>query len=277
MRKLLSSTEVHQTIVHLPHVGDSVRAEFVQESNHRSMFNSSVAYFLQLPYMSSVARVPFNLFLYERARFVGNQLVSIRWLDERHREVAQAYKTPSMPNLVLPFFPSVLLNRISSLTEFFEALAEVRSESEPLRAHRAELDYQLRRGDSKAANELRAALAQDAKRLRRLYLLAPVISAIGAILPTITSGTPPLVMSTVGLLAAAGVVLSSVGQMAPQIEQLGRRVLSPTYRVLFDMNQGATAMNNALPAIEELWGERVVDEQRKFADKFDRLGRLRYA
>jgi hypothetical protein len=226
--------------------------------------------------LSSVARVPFNLFLHEQARFVSDQLASIRWTTETHREVAQAYKTPGMPNLVLPFFPSVVLNRASSRPDVFEALAEVRSEAEPLQRHRVELDHELLRGECKAVNELRAALAQDSKRLRHSYLLAPTISVIGAVLPTITYGTSPLTMSIIGLLAA-GTVFSTASKMTPQIEHLGRRVLSPTYRVLFDMNRGATAMNNALLATEGLWNERVAGERRTFADQYNRLGRLQYA
>jgi hypothetical protein len=43
------------------------------------------------------------------------------------------------------------------------------------------------------------------------------------------------------------------------------------------MNEVASAMNNALPAVDALWGKQLPYNRQLFADQFDRLRTLQYA
>jgi len=275
LEKLVDDTEGYADAQYLGPGWDGWEEEtgkFVQECNLRSTFNFLVAYSIQLPYMPTVARLPFNLFIYEREKVVKDHLGQIEWIDQQYREVANNYIAPGHPNLEMPFFPTVVLNQISSPAEFFDVLAELREKAEPLRARRAELDEALRRGDYEAINELEVAFAQDAVRLPYLSkLTSPRVAAIAAVVPQVASVPATFVLTAIALLAAAKEMHYD------DVEQGLRRVFSPTYRVLYNMNQVASELNNAVPAIDKVWGEKSIRKRKIFTEQFDRLKELQYA
>ncbi len=243
---------------------------FILECNHRSVFNFLVGYFLELPYVPSVARVPFHRFLYERAQTVQRHLATVQQIETEHRRAVDAYFTPSSNNLVLPFLLAVVLTQISSLSEFFEKLAEVRQQAEPLRRRRAELDEALQMGDIQAAKQLRSAFEQDAANLRTMFQFAPVAGGLAAVLAALGSATPTLIMATVGVL--------TIGSLAPAdvLQSLQARAFRPQFWVLSQMTDTAHAMTDLLPRVGQLWGERSVRESQAFVERFDRLKGLQY-
>lgn len=146
----------------------------ILECNHRSVFNFLVGYFLELPYIPSVARVPFHRFFYDRAKVVQHHLASINKIENEHRRMVELYFRPDSSNVTLPFLLAVVLTQINSLSEFFEKLTEVREQAEPLRKRRAEFDEALYAGDVRAAAQLRSAFQREAENLCDRYPYAPI-------------------------------------------------------------------------------------------------------
>lgn len=246
-------------------------SHFILECNHRSAFNFLVAYSLGLPHMPSVARVPFHSFLYRRARTVQRHLATLSRIEDENRRAMEVYSLPNSDTLVLPFLLAVVLTQVDSLSAFFERLAEVREQAEPLRKYRAELDEALSVGDSSAAKQLRAAFEQEAVGFRGKYALAPVAGGVAAMLTALGSATPPLVLATIGALTAASLVPADV------IGRLEERAFRPQFWVLNNMADVTNAMTNVLTKVDRLWGALREQDSRLFVEHSDRLRQLQYA
>jgi hypothetical protein len=171
----------------------------------------------------------------------------------------------------LPFLLAVVLAQVSSLSEFFEALAEVRDQAEPLRRHRAELDGALRVGDTNVARQLQLAFERDAEDLRRRFPYAPVAGGVAAALAAFSSSSPYLVLATIGVL--------TMGSLMPAhfLERLQTRAFRPQFWVLSSMKDTTAAMTNVLPRVKQLWSEPTVVETGVFTERFKRLQELHYA
>jgi len=239
---------------------------FVSECNHRSLFNQAVAYLLKLHYLPNCTRLPFRRFLYNRAADVQHVLPSIQRLEAEYRRIARTYDAPQEPNLLLPFFLGAVLSRISSLSEFFEALAEVRDQAEPFRSRRRELDEALRRNDLNEVDKLQSALKKDAEQLR--FRLPALFGAIAAVLAAVTSSPTPVLLTAIGALTGAS-------QMTDDIKKLRERILYPQYWFLADLNLTARSMTNALPQVGQLWSLDRAHMDR-LAVRFERVRELAY-
>ena len=269
LAKLITETRMRDYHYSGSQVIKNQSSEFIEECNRRSMFNLQLADSLGLPYLPSASRLPFHRFLYRRAQSVQRHLATIKRIEEEYVRRAEQYFSPDDNNLIMPFFLATVLAKISSLSEFFEELAEVRRKAEPLRNCRAEMDAALLNGDVKVAKELRAAFEKDAAALRSKFPYAPVAGGIAAILAAVGGMLPNMVLISIGLLTAGS-------QMQEDFAKLERRALNRRYWVLSDMKDTANALTSALPQITKLWNLKDVRAE-KFSKHFSRLKSLGYA
>ena len=155
------------------------------ESNQRSRFNLRLADELGLPYLQAWARLPYRHFYEDRAFRAQNFLATANFLEHEYRRRAESFMH-SRFTMQLPFFLSAVLSRISSLDEFFEELGHIRHKTGNLRRRRAELDRQLHEGNKHEIDKLKAAIADEARRVTSVYEkiaiagFASSIVAIGA-------------------------------------------------------------------------------------------------
>jgi hypothetical protein len=245
-------------------------ADFVDECNIRSLFNSLFANFIELPYLPNVARLPFREVMYKRAMNIQRDLAFIKSLNNEYTHIARKYSTPEQDNLVLPFFLNVILTKISSLSDFYEALADLRFQAEPFRRHRADLDDAFNRQDVTEIQQLQLALQQDAKELGNKFPYAPTAGAIAAVLAAISMNQPNLVLLAIGVLTYYS------QNQGPEIARLKRRVLRPQYHILSNLNGVASSMVNSLPKVNELWHGLNNYTIQEFTQRFERLKTLRY-
>jgi len=224
-----------------------------------------VGYFLKLPYLPNSYRMPFRNFFYQKAKIVQRSLPTIKQIEAEYNKIAASYFAPEADNLTLPFFLSALFSKISSLDEFFEALARMRHKASAFRKHRAELDEALAGGDVKIAKKLQSALQKDAKDLRIKFPYAPIAGAAVGVLAALSGAGAPIILASIAILTAI--------QMFPpeEVEKLKQRVLSPQYRFLTNTSDLASGLTNAYPKISKLWNLESYSEQEAFASHFARL------
>ena len=195
-----------------------------------------------------------------------HHLLSLATIETEYKERAKAFPIPVHSNLQLPFFTTAILAKISSLDEFLEELANVRSQADSFRRHRSELELALQQGNLKAAKALQDALSDDAKQLGSKFPYAPVAAGTVGALASLGSSLPAIVIGVIAILSAAA-------QFPPaEIEKLKRRVFAPHMWFLTNLSDAANGLTNALPKIEQLWGP--VHNPSHFVDVFSKTATL---
>lgn len=245
--------------------------ELISDSNHRSLFNARVADLLGLPYSPNAARLPFRQYQYRVAVVAHKQLFLIKEIEEEVARRREKYKVMTQPNLELPVFLSGVLNRSGSLGDFFEVLAQLRSEAEPFRRRNAEYHEALKDGETggQELEAMRRALRDDARAWRGA-LVAPAAAGLAAVLAAASGPTAGLTLAGIGLL-------TSVGQLAPERrEAVIRRFLRPDEWFLTRTADTASALRTSLPDVQRLWGATDA-ELNGYAARFDRFSKLGYA
>jgi hypothetical protein len=247
-------------------ISESQLYRVVSEANCRSLFNFMVGYLLELPYLPNSFRMPFRRFLLRRATTVHHHLLSLATIEAEYKERAKAFPIPIRSNLQLPFFTAAILAKISSLDEFLEELAIVRSQADGFRRHRSELELALQQGDLKVAKALQDALSDDAKQLGSKFPYAPLVAGTVGALASLGSSLPAIVIGVIAILSAAA-------QFPPaETEKLKRRVFAPHMWFLTNLSDAANGLTNALPKIEQLWGP--VHNPSHFVDVFSKTATL---
>lgn len=240
--------------------------KYISETNHRASFNSHISRVLQLPYASSITRMPFRDNYYYFAQVVHEQLESIKAINKYLLEYRPAYFVPDKV-LRLPVFLSVALSRCSSLDMFYEVLADLRKQAEPFRRHRREYELALQKPNSTELISLRKAIESDASNLTRA-LIAPVASAFAAVLAANAGGTPALAVTGIGLLTA-------IGQFdEAQQDLLLRRLLRPEEWFLSNITQTARAITDSLSDVKKLWKCHMSDSY--YVSRFEAWKTLQY-
>lgn len=261
---------VHLRLRNTPKQHSELVHRTIDECNYRSMFNMMVSNSLQLYYMPNSFRLPFRNFFHEKATIIQRRLPTIWTIEEEYHDLAAAYSTSDQDEIRLPFFLAAVLNKISTLDEFFDVLADFRRQATVFRAHRAELDEVLQRRSIKEIKRLRAALQNDGDDLRMKFPLAPIAGGIAAVLAALTSGLTPTVLTTIGALTLGS-------QLSPHFEKLKQRALQPQYRFLTNMKDVADGLTLSYPVISRLWGlDRFPSDlfQELFAKRFANLKAL---
>jgi len=135
--------------------------EIICECNLREEFNSRLAYMLDLQYLPNSFRAPARRARYQRARALGAFLGSMRHLEKQYREQVEVFKLSNAETLLLPVLSAALFSRINSLSEFWEALAEMRHRARKFRKHRQELDQACSEGNLKEIKAITQALKAE--------------------------------------------------------------------------------------------------------------------
>lgn len=212
----------------------------VSECNHRSYFNFRVAHALGVPYVCSVTRVPFRAHIYQSAYFAHHELLLDQMIDRRH------YLAPHPPELVLPVFGSIVLQRASTPENLPARMMELRDRSSALRRHRAEYERALHNGAGRVNDRLREAIASEVVSLSS-GLAAPVAMSAAASLAAAASHTTDM---TVGLIAA----LTMAGSLSSdRRDQIRRRLLRPVEWFLTSTSDTARAIGSSRHDIQRLW------------------------
>jgi len=102
------------------------------------------------------------------------------FLEHEYRSRAETFMN-SRVTLQLPFLLSAVLSRISRLDEFFEELGRIRLKTANLRKRRAELDRQINEGNKQEIEKLRAAVADEARRVTNSYEKIAIAGIAGSV------------------------------------------------------------------------------------------------
>jgi hypothetical protein len=258
--------------------GKSVRAAYLlaNESNQRSRFNLRVADELALPYLQSWARLPYRSFYEAQAFRAQNFLATADFLEHEYRSRAEAFMK-SRVTLQLPFLLTAVLSRISRLDEFFEELGRIRLKTANLRKRRAELDRQINEGNKLEIEKLRAAVADEARRVMTSDEKIAIAGITGIV---VAFGAAQLGLGGIEALALPAFLLYAfthgvAHKVADEkITKASERLLKPEFSMVTDLAKSAEALTNGLPKVQTLWG--VKDARLpEFAVRFGRLAHLR--
>jgi hypothetical protein len=233
--------------------------EIICECNLREEFNSRLAYMLGLQYLPNSFRAPARRARYQRARALGSFLSSMRHLEKQYREQVEVYKLSSEETLMLPVLSAALFSRIDSLSEFWEALAEMRHRARKFRRHREELDQACSEGNLKEINKITEALKAESKR-PGTWVTTSVGSLIGAGSVALTMFQPKLGAAAFSVQLAVAAFTPFLKNALPDgVAQLYRKVFAPQGWFLTDIGNSARALTNAIPRIERLWNGQMDD------------------
>jgi hypothetical protein len=162
IRKLVESTdhvELSMQVANEDHFGVSELARkqsrLASECNYRYLFNRLLSCATDLPYIPNAFRVPFQRWWYERGLVVEKAFSLSDYIDAQYRVTIAARIGVGPTNMMLPFFLTALLQRISRLEEFGEELARMRHRALPLRRKWADLEAAIKRGDVNQIESLR--------------------------------------------------------------------------------------------------------------------------
>lgn len=247
--------------------------QVIDECNYRSFFHVMVSNSLQLQYMPNSFRLPFRNYYYHRAKTVENYLVT-SYIENEYQKGVSAYDLSAQGTLHLPLLLTALLKKISSLDEFFNALAEMRKKASDFRQRRAALDKELNEGNGEEVAKLIEALREDSSKLRSYFNYAPIAGGAVALLQGIQDSL------TRGLLATL-TILTFASQFSPEaVDKLRKKSLRRKYRFIVDMKDTASGLINAYPKIRTLWkleGDiKETQTQEEMAAGFERLKQLAF-
>ncbi|HEY6249435.1 MAG TPA: hypothetical protein VI685_05715, partial [Candidatus Angelobacter sp.] len=227
------------------------------ECNLREEFNSRFAYMLGLQYLPNSFRAPARRARYQRARALGTFLSSMRHLETQYRKQVDVYKLNNEDTLLLPVLSAALFSRINSLSEFWEALAEMRHRARKFRKHREELDQACSEGNLKEINKITEALKAESRE-PATWMTTSAASLVGAGNVALTIFQPRLGAAAFSVQLAVAAFTPFLKNALPDgLAQLYRDVFAPQSWFLTDIGTAARELTNATPRIERLWNGQM--------------------
>jgi len=238
--------------------------KIIDECNYRGMFHNKVSDCLDLPYLPNSFRLPFHNYYRRRSEKMSQLMISLQSVDlNRMPSSAGAVST-----LKLPLFLASILERIDSLDQFFDILADMRKEASKFRAYMAEMEAELGKGHRKKLQKLEKALKTEAKSLWRF--LPASVGSIGFGLLTATLTTP--------LWWAFGAFLAGGAVFSPEmIDTVRQKVGGRRFRFVINNKETADSLISSYPKIHTLWSLGKLTNpptEEYFVRGFERLMKL---
>ncbi len=231
--------------------------EIICECNLREEFNSRLAYMLGLQYLPNSFRAPARRARYQRARALGGFLSSMRHLEKQYRQQVEVYKLSNEETLMLPVLSAALFSRINSLSEFWEALAEMRHRARKFRRHRQELDQACLEGNLKEIDKITKALKAESKEAST-WMTTVAASLIGAGSVALTIFEPKLGAAAFSVQLAVAAFTPFLKNALPNgLAKLYEDVFAPQSWFLTNIGEAARELTNAFPRIERLWNGKM--------------------
>ena len=238
------------------------RGQLLSDLNIRAYVNQRMADFFEVPYACSAARLPFRQHLYDRWTATQEALTTANVIDDRYGKLAEGVQ------LRLPVFLAVALRESAEPKDLWSTLAQLRSQAAPFRAHRAEMDQALARGDLKQAKQVARALNLSVTSLLEVAGSATVAAGT-AVLSAISKGDVDAVrMGVAGATAASGPVLKS-----SFAERLLWRLRKPQLLWINDLVDQAQRLTEGLPDFARVW-RLPLNRQAEFATRFNAMAAL---
>jgi hypothetical protein len=233
------------TIEHLQNRGRTEQVtrathRIIDECNYRGMFHSQVSDCLDLPYLPNSFRLPFHNYYRRRSKKMSQLMISLQSVDlNQTPSSARAVST-----LKLPLFLAGILERIDSLDQFFDILADMRKEASKFRAYMAEMEVELRAGRGEKLQKLEKALKTEAKSLWKF--LPAGVGSIGFGLLAATFTTT--------LWWAFGAILAGASVFSPDlIDTVRQKVGGRRFRFVINNKKMADSLTSSYSKIHTLW------------------------
>jgi len=234
----------------------------LRDLNLRCYVNQRIADFFELPYVCSIARVPFRHHLYNRAIEVQNALVTVSILETRYAELADQVR------LRLPVFLAIALRGCSDPESIVPRLASLRRKASSFRKRSAALDDALARRDLREAANVAKALRNSVDSVLAVAGNAAAASA-ACVIDEISQGDLPGVKTAIQATVAAGRELLH----SSFAKRLLWRLRRPHLLWINDVIEEASHLTEALPAFSKVW--RIPENRKEiFAQRFQRMCQL---
>jgi hypothetical protein len=221
--------------------------ELISECHHRYVFNKIFCQAAQIPYSPNAYRAPFQQWRMGREWVVARHLATAEYIDEEYRQLIAKRLVVGPTDLKVPLFLTVILNRISNLSEFGEELAKVRDQARPLRERMTDLDQAIMSGNLHEIEGLRGALKGDTLSLMELIGWPALCGAIAAVLPGLSDHP------TANIVTAAAALTYMSQYPRDLVQKLKERMFRPERRFLVNAANTANGMANAHMQIAKLW------------------------